>query len=76
MNIFNQNIVDQLVIFHCELSTSSRTTKHPEIRRDYFTVVKIHTDHNIPFYQWCKKIEPFVKLIRLIKSCYQKETPL
>ena len=61
INIRNRNIVNQWGLIHCELAAIRNITKHPEICRDYFTAFKININHNIPFQQWCNKIDTLMQ---------------
>lgn len=60
--IKNSNgFITQWDLIYCGLNAINITKKNPEIWINSFIAVNLHPRHQIPFADWCKKIEPFMK---------------
>lgn len=60
--IKNSNgFITQWDLIFCGLNAINITKKNPDIWINSFIAVNLHPRHQIPFADWCKKIEPFMK---------------
>ena len=57
----NKNIINQWKLLLCGLAAVCYTGQHPHIWEGSFIAVNLHPKHQIPFEEWCKKLEPFMK---------------
>ena len=55
------NLLNQWDLVVCGCAAVRHTANHPEIWEGSFVAVNLHPLKQIPFPEWCKKIEPFMQ---------------